>query len=281
MSKLCQALALLGLLACVPARAVAAPIVNLTAALTPERLGLGTTIAFVFSIKFPAERFPVPLTEVQLRYPANLGVATSGLGVSTCRPAVLETQGPPGCPLDSVMGYGSALVEVPFGSEVLHERVRSTVFMAPVEEGHLALIFYAVGESPVAAQLVFPGSVLPAAYPFGGNLVTTLPLVPSVPEAPDVAILRLTTTLGPSGITYYEYARGRKIPYHPRGILLPRSCPDSGFQFAGRFVFEDGSEAQATTVVPCPRGKPAPRRLPRCAREMRRQLANLGACSRP
>ena len=260
MPKVLKVLALLALLACLPARAAAAPTVNLTAALTPERLGRGTTIAFAFAINFPASTFPVPLTEIQLRYPANLGIATSGLGVSTCRPAVLEAQGPPGCPRNSVMGYGSALVEVPFGSEVLHERVRSTLFMAPVQEDHLALIFYAVGESPVAAQLVFPGSVLPAAYPFGGNLATTLPLVPSVPEAPDVAILRLTTTLGPTGITYYEYARGRRIPYHPRGILLPRRCPASGFQFAGRFVFEDGSEAQSTTAVRCPHGNSAARR---------------------
>jgi hypothetical protein len=259
MPKVRKVLALVGLVVCLPACAAAAPVVHLTAALKPERLGLGTTIGFAFAINFPADAVPVPLTEIQLRYPANLGIATSGLGLSTCRPAVLEAQGPPGCPRDSLMGYGTAVVEVPFGSEILHERVRSTVFMAPIHESHLALIFYAVGESPVAAQLVFQGSVLSASYPFGGNLATTLPLVPSVPEAPDVAILQLSTTLGPSGITYYEYARGRKIPYHPRGILLPHRCPERGFQLAGRFVFEDGSEAQATTVVPCPRSKSAPR----------------------
>jgi len=252
MLRVRNVLVLLGLLACLPAPAVAAPTVNLTAALTPERPAHGTTITFAFAINFPASTFPIPLTKIQLRYPVNLGIATSGLGVSTCRSSVLEAQGPSGCPRDSVMGYGSALVEVPFGSEVLHERARSTMFMAPVEDGHLALIFYAVGESPVAAQLVFRGLVLPASYPFGGDLETQLPLVSSVPEAPDVAILHLTTTLGPSGITYYEYARGRRIPYNPRGILLPRHCPDGGFQFAGQFVFEDGSEAQAQAVVPCP-----------------------------
>jgi hypothetical protein len=91
-------LAALALSACVPAQASAAPAVVLRAALIPERLGEGTTIRFAFSISFPAGQTPVALRELHLRYPANLGIATSGLGVSTCRVAVLEADGPPGCP---------------------------------------------------------------------------------------------------------------------------------------------------------------------------------------
>ena len=73
-----------------------------------------------------------------------------------------------------------------------------TTFMAPVHNGRLGLLFYADGESPVSTQLVFPGLVLPAAVPFGGDLDTTLPLVPSIPEAPDASLVHLTTTLGPA-----------------------------------------------------------------------------------
>ena len=46
------------------------------------------------------------------------------------------------------------------------------------------------------------------------------------------APLKLTTTLGPNHITYYEYRKGHTIPYHPRGILLPPTCPKGGFRFA-------------------------------------------------
>jgi hypothetical protein len=174
---------------------------------------------------------------------------------------VLEAEGPPGCPSNSVMGYGTGLVEVPFGPEILQEITRTTTFMAPIQNGMIGLLFYVDGESPVSAQLVFPGLVLPAPIPFGGDLNASLPLVPSVPDAPDAALVKLSTTLGPSHITYYEYRKGQTIPYHPRGILLPRSCPRGGFRFAARFSFNDGTHASADTAVPCPgRKRPAGRR---------------------
>jgi hypothetical protein len=232
----------------------ATPSAELSAALTPEHLGAGTTIHFGFILSGEPRHAPLPIREIDLLYPQNLGIATSGLGIATCRAAQLEVKGPPGCPTDSVIGYGSALVEVPFGPEVLQETTRTTTFMAPVQNERLGLLFYAAGESPVSAQLVFPGLVLPAADPFGGDLNATLPLVPSVPEAPDAALVKFTTTLGPSHITYVEYRKGHRIPYHPRGILLPPTCPKGGFHFAARFLFNDGSHTNAQTVVACPHG---------------------------
>lgn len=237
----------------------AAPSVSLTAGLTPELLGAGTTIHFGFTVSVAPGAAPVPIRQIDLLYPANLGIATSGLGLSTCRAQILEERGPPGCPANSVIGYGSGLVEVPFGPEVLQELARTTTFMAPLQHGRLGLLFYADGESPVSAQLVFPGLVLPAPMPFGGDLNALLPLVPSVPEAADAALVKLATTLGPSHITYYEFRRGHTIPYHPQGILLPRSCPRGGFQFAARFSFNDGTHASARATVSCPRRPRRPR----------------------
>jgi hypothetical protein len=233
---------------------------KLRAALTPEHLGAGTTIHFGFTIANPSGLPPVPIRQIDLLYPANLGIATSGLGLSTCQATVLEALGPPGCPSNSVMGYGSGLVEVPFGPELLQERTRTTTFMAPIKAGQLSLLFYVDGESPVSAQLVFPGLVLPAPTPFGGDLNANLPLVPSVPDAPDAALVKLSTTLGPSHITYYEYRKGHTIPYHPRGIILPRTCPKGGFQFAARFSFNDGTHGGAHATVPCPLEKRSARR---------------------
>jgi hypothetical protein len=163
------------------------------------------------------------------------------------------------------MGYGSVLAEVPFGPEILREKSRTTVFMAPIENQKFKLFFYANGESPVAVNLVFPGAVLPAAPPYGGTLDTSLPLVPTLPEGPDAAIVKLTSTIGPAGITYYEYSRGRFIPYHPSGILLPRDCPSHGFQFAASFEFADSTSTTSTATVPCP----ATRALHRRSRHIR------------
>jgi hypothetical protein len=249
------AAALVALLACacLPAAAGAAQEVKLHASLTPERLGAGTTIAFAFTVSTTTGHVPSPLTGVELLYPANLGLATSGLGLATCTAQTLEELGPEGCPSESQMGYGTGLVEVPFGPEILQETATTRVFMANLNEGHLGLVFYAVGETPVAAEIVFPGLVLPASDPYGGDLSTTIPLVPTLPGAPDAAVVKLSTTIGPEHLTYYERVRGRYLPYHPRGIVLPRTCPRGGFKFAARFTFQDTTHAAARTAVPCPR----------------------------
>jgi hypothetical protein len=84
------------------------------------------------------------------RFTAELG-REGGFGTATCRATMLEGHGPLGCPLNSVMGYGTGLVEVPFGPETVHEGVRLTTFMAPLHEGHLGLLFYAEGWSPAQA----------------------------------------------------------------------------------------------------------------------------------
>jgi hypothetical protein len=244
------------LLACAcslpPAAAHATQSVKLSATLTPERLGQGTTIGFSFQIDAPAGRVPPPLSAVDLRYPENLGIATSGLGLETCSVAMVEAFGADNCPSESVMGTGSALAEIPVGPEIVHEYAPVTIFRAPTKNGQIALLLYANGLSPVDAQILLPSLLLPASAPFGGRVQIAVPLVPSLPDSPDVAVVRLTTTLGPLGITYYERVHGRAVAYHPRGLLLPDSCPHGGFPFAAELSFVDGSRASVSTVVPCP-----------------------------
>jgi hypothetical protein len=248
----CAGLLALLACACLPAAAGAAQTVRLSASLTPERLGGGTTIGFSFTVATTTGQVPSPLTGVDLLYPANLGIATSGLGLATCTATIIEERGPEGCPSESQMGYGSGLVEVPFGPEILHEVATTRVFMAHLNQGHLGLVFWAVGATPVAAQIVFPGLVLPAGNPYGGELSTTIPLVPTLPGAPDAAVVELSTTIGPEHLTYYERIRGKYHPYHPQGIVLPRTCPRGGFKFAARFTFQDATHSNARTSVPCP-----------------------------
>jgi hypothetical protein len=82
-----------------------------------------------------------------------------------------------------------------------------------------------------------------------------LPIVPSVPGAPDVAIVSLRVTRGPQGLSYYEQAEGSTLAYTPKGILLPTTCPRGGFPFAATFSFLDGSHPVAHTTVPCPHSR--------------------------
>jgi hypothetical protein len=240
------------LCACLPAAAQAAQSVKLTATLIPEQLGHGTTVGFAFVIETPADRVPPPLIGVDLSYPGNLGFALSGLGLATCTQVTLEVWGVEGCPADSQMGYGAALAEIPAESTILQEPAEVAIVRAPALGGHLALLFYADGRTPVSAQIVFPGVLIPAPAPFGGELHADVPLVPGLPRSPNVAIVRLRSTLGPRHLTYYRRVNGRRIAYNPKGFLLPKRCPRGGFPFAGVFTFADGSTAAARTSVACP-----------------------------
>jgi hypothetical protein len=245
---LAPALAILLLLT---APASAAPSTRLKVSLSPERLGAGTTITFAIKITGHTAQLPPPLSTVDLLYPANLDLITSGLGLSTCSQPELEAKAK--CPPDSLMGYGSVFAEIPFGPEIVPERARITAWMAPVEKGHLALLFLAQAKTPVMAELTFTSLILGAPNPFGGALNTTVPTVPTVPEGPDAVITELRSTLGPMHITYYQTFHGKTTAYHPQGVKLPQTCPHGGFPFAATFAFLDGSHTTAHTTVPCPR----------------------------
>jgi hypothetical protein len=236
-----------------PGGAVAAPSAKLGATLTPKRLGQGTTVGFTFRISASGAQVPPPLVGVSLRYPENLGIALSGIGVANCSPETLTALGPYGCPPNSVMGRGSATAEIPVGPQIVAETAPITIVRAPEREGRLTVLMYAFGLVPIDAQIVFPGLLLPAPPPFGGLVNINVPLVTSLTGAPNVSVVKLHTTLGPQGLTYYRRSGASTMAYRPRGILLPDTCPRSGFPFAAEFTFADGSHATARTAVACPR----------------------------
>jgi hypothetical protein len=224
---------------------------RLTATFVPYRLGGRATIVLDFEIRASEGRTPSALTEVEVRYPQNLGFALSGLGIAVCSASKLEAAGTSGCPANSIMGRGRAVAELRLGPQLITESASISIARAPDQEGHIALLLYAVGPTPVNTQILSPAQLLPTAPPFGGRLNMQLPVVSSVPGAPAVAIASMHVTLGPQGLTYYEHVDGSTLAYTPRGILMPTTCPRGGFHFAATFSFLDGSSAQATDVVAC------------------------------
>lgn len=230
---------------------------SLHASFSPNRLAAPTTISFAFHLETSEGTAPPPLTSLDLRIPAGMNYTTTTLGLSICQPASLLANGLAGCPPNSRLGYGSALVEVPFGAGAGHEIPEVQAVAGPSRAGNLVVLFYASGLFPVSAQLTFAGEVLPDTGRFGSQLQTNVPLVTSVPGGPDVSIVNVQSTIGPAHLTYYKHVHGRRVAFHPRGVAVPERCPRGGFPFAASFAFQDGSSTNAATTVPCP-----PRRRP-------------------
>ena len=240
----------LGVATC--ATASATPLVTLHAAFTPERLGRGTTIAFGFEIATPTHVVPPPLTNAEISYPVELAFALSELGLATCTTGTLEVFGPEGCPPNSLMGYGTALAEIPIGPSIARESAHVTIMRATNQAGHLALLIDVNAPTPISEQITFSGLILPATTPYGGLLDMNIPLVPGLPGGTDVAVVQFRSTLGPQHLHYREHTHGHTVEYEPKGIPLPDKCPHGGFRFSGRFTFQNGSHSQATATVSCP-----------------------------
>jgi hypothetical protein len=233
------------LLSCAANALAAAPLTSMAAAFTPDRLGAATTITIQIRIDPKANSMPLAVSSVQLGFPSNLGLATSGLGLASCDPDELALADAKPCPANSRMGSGSATVAVSFGPNVVYEHVTLGLFAAPSTDGFLHLSILAIGTEPVSARIVMSAILLP------GRLRITVPEVPSLPGAPDVALVAIRATLG-GALTYYERRGGRKIAYRPQGIGLPDSCPRGGWRLAAALVFMDGEHSRAGTTISCP-----------------------------
>ncbi len=225
---------------------------TLHASFTPDRLETPTTIGFGFDVATTEGLAPPPLSSMDLQMPAGMDFTQTTLGLAICNPDSLQAHGLAGCSPNSRLGFGSASVEVPFGTGSGHELPEIQALMGPPHNNNMVVLFYANGQTPVFAQLVFKGEVLPGSGAFGSQLATSVPPIPSVPNGPDVSILSVKATIGPNHLTYYKRVHGRRVAFHPRGVAIPSHCPKGGFPFSASFTFQDGSTTSATTTVPCP-----------------------------
>jgi hypothetical protein len=197
----------------------------------------------------PTGSVPSPMTDVQL--PTGLSLGLGALGLVTCDQRTLEWSGPPGCSPNAMMGFGSALVEVPFGPVILKEAVTLSLYMAPSTNGHTSMLVYADGKTPVDAGLVFPAALLSDSGPFGACLDTKIPLTPSVPGAPDAAVVSMKTSIGPERLTYVRRIHGKAVRYSPAASGKRGRCPRGGAHFVATFKFQDGTTTKASAIASC------------------------------
>lgn len=222
---------------------------SLHVSLDPDTEGSSTTMDFGFRIAAAGGTLPPALTGMDVQLPAGMIVHTTGL--AACGRGALEAQGPRACSSNANVGRGSVEVRVPLGDVVRTEDAQLSVFNAPPSNGRARLLFYAVGRIPIATQLIFAGVILPGAR--GESIDATIPLIPTLPNSPDAAIVSLDSTLGTLQHAYYRTLRGRQVRLKPPGVTVPRRCPGAGLSFSATFRLNDGSRVSASDGTGCAR----------------------------
>jgi hypothetical protein len=231
----------------------AAQSVKLHVAFHPNVLGAQTTITLAVRVRGPHGAPPPPVTSFDLRLPPDMGIAATNLGQANCQPAALIASGLEGCPANARLGFGTATAVVPLESQNVHETASLDAVMGPAAENRVEILWHLQADQPAFAQLVLPSVVEEGTAPYGEELAVQVPLVQAWPEGPDLALENFESSLGPAGLTYYRRVAGHSVPFHPRGIRIPPSCPHGGYGFAALMSFQDGTQSASTYHVPCPR----------------------------
>jgi hypothetical protein len=181
---------------------------------------------------------PSPLTQASFYIPPGVVLTTAGF--ADCASAVLERIGVTGCPMSSHAGpVGEGLGVVSFGNERVEEKVSIQGFFS--SSG--GLTFFTQGTTPAAFELLEAGHWAAASAPYGRKFVVDVPLVETVPGAPDASVTSFRVVVGTA------YKRGAKtISY----ITLPKRCPRSGFLLKAELTFLSGEVVPVTYDQPCP-----------------------------
>jgi len=240
--------------ALLPAVASAAPSVTFKARAIPipgfrgtgNILGAGAALQAQYTIRGTEYGgFPPPLEGINFYTPAGTKITTRGFAV--CQPAALQNMGPGACPKRSrVTISGTALGVVSIGHERVQERASIQGFFAPGG----GLQFYTLGRAPVELEFVSPSHVAGAPRPYAQKFVTSVPLIETVPGAPDASALSIEVKIGAA------FRKGKRVTYYGR---MPKHCPKGGFPVKSELLFAGlGGLAPQTVPVtykaPCPRG---------------------------
>jgi hypothetical protein len=209
--------------------------------LTPDRFGAEGALAITIHFAEGESAVPSPLRHAILRFPAGLGIEIPHL--RSCSVVRLRTRGAGGCPAQSLLGRGHALVEAQAGSQIIAEEISLWLFLGPFHNLEPTFEILGQGYTPFDERVVFTGTVMPDKPPYGEDLVLSVPAIPTLPLEPDASILTMTLTVGASKSHNLSEANT---------IVVPSSCPAGGFPFAADLTYADGSSASTLASASCP-----------------------------
>ena len=193
--------------------------------------------------------FPPPLIGVTAFLPA--GVKLHPQGFATCpTKTIFEENAPERCPKGSRAGpVGKVYGVVAFGETRVKESAELSSFFAP---GGGGLEFFTAGHSPVSLEIPSSATLtnLNGGAGFGPKLIAQVPLVETVPGAPDASVEAIDITVGAA------YRKNGRTVYYGR---VPKKCLKGGFRVRSELTFaESGDVSKPETVTvnfraPCPK----------------------------
>ncbi|HSZ14289.1 MAG TPA: hypothetical protein VK790_09670 [Solirubrobacteraceae bacterium] len=219
------------------------------AGFSPDVLGAPTN-AFGSVTIASSTPVPSPIIHVDVFGPAGLTLNLAGSG--TCVKERLEQIGPKGCPANSKAGVGGGEGAYELAHEVIREAYTLELFLADNRPGHVALLAFLKGSTPVSIEIIFGGTVITGPPPYGLGFSLEVPLIKVLPEASDASATSAFLKLGANGLTYEKTVHGRRTRLPIKGIVLPKHCPRGGWPVASQFSFQDGATVMAKRTIRCP-----------------------------
>jgi hypothetical protein len=221
------------------------------AGFSPDALGVPTNVFGAATIGSTNLPVPSPITHINVLGPAGLTLNLEGTG--TCTATTLENIGPQACPADSKAGFGGGVGAYEIAKEVINENFTVDFFLANNKPGHVELLIYLNGATPVSIQLVFTAPVIQEPKPYGLGFSLNVPLIKVLPEASDASAISAFFTAGAKNVAYYKKVHGKRKLFHVKGIITPKACPHGGWPAASEISFEDGSTVKTPVKIPCPK----------------------------
>jgi hypothetical protein len=214
---------------------------TIAASFHPDKLGAPGALTVTIDFAGGALGEPSPLRYSVLRLPAGLGIEIPHL--RSCDPHRLQLLGARGCPAQSRLGVGRALVQAPLGSELLGESLSLWVFLGPLRNLQPTFEMLAQGYTPFDERVVLSGTVLPDNPPYGEDLVLSVPAIGTLPLEPDALLASMSLMIGSS----------RRSARESNTTIEPTRCPPGGFPFAAELTYANGQAQDISTATPCPR----------------------------
>ncbi|HTR72851.1 MAG TPA: hypothetical protein VMG80_04575 [Solirubrobacteraceae bacterium] len=215
---------------------------SIAPSLSPNRIGAKAALTFRIHYSSGDLGVPAPVRRSILRFPKGLGLEIPVL--RSCSAARLRAEGPSGCPAQSWLGGGHALLEARAGTEDIAETATLWAFLGPPQNLSATVEIFAHAYTPLDQEEVISGEVLPAEPPYGEELVMSVPPIPTLVFEPEASVVSFSLTIG-SGADRGAHSNDT--------VRLPSRCPSGGFPFSAEFTYADGSTGTAAAQSPCPR----------------------------